>query len=40
MKHRNAIASFAAALILTACASAPPQSRLLADNFKRFAGVA
>lgn len=34
MKHRNAIASFAAALILAACASAPPQSRQLADNFK------
>ena len=34
MKYRDVIASSAAALILTACASAPPQSRLLAENFK------
>jgi 2-keto-4-pentenoate hydratase len=34
MKYRDVIASFAAALILSACASAPPQSLMLADNFK------
>jgi 2-keto-4-pentenoate hydratase len=34
MKHRNFIASFATVLVLTACASVPPQSRQLADNFK------
>jgi 2-keto-4-pentenoate hydratase len=34
MKHRNLIASFATVLVLTACASVPPQSRQLADNFK------
>ena len=34
MKHRNLIASFATVLVLTACATVPPQSRQLADNFK------
>ena len=34
MKHCNLIASFATALVLTACATVPPQSRQLADNFK------
>lgn len=34
MKHRNLVASFATVLVLTACASVPPQSRQLADNFK------
>lgn len=34
MKHRNVIASFATVLVLTACATVPPQSRQLADNFK------
>jgi len=34
MKHRNVIASFATILVLTACATVPPQSRQLADNFK------
>lgn len=34
MKHCNVIASFATVLVLTACATVPPQSRQLADNFK------
>lgn len=34
MKHRNLVASFATVLVLTACATVPPQSRQLADNFK------
>lgn len=34
MKHRNAIAAFAAALVLGACASVPPQSQQLAANFQ------
>lgn len=34
MKQRNVIASFAIALALAACASVPPQSRQLAENFK------
>jgi 2-keto-4-pentenoate hydratase len=34
MQVRNAIVSFAAALVLAACASVPPQSQQLAANFK------
>lgn len=34
MKHRNVVAAFAAALVLGACASVPPQSQQLAANFK------
>ncbi|MBX3675521.1 MAG: hypothetical protein KF853_00725 [Rhodocyclaceae bacterium] len=34
MKHRNVVASFAAALVLGACASVPPQSQQLAANFQ------
>jgi 2-keto-4-pentenoate hydratase len=34
MKHRNAIASLAAVLVLSACATVPPQSQQLAANFK------
>ena len=33
MKHRNAIVSFAAILVLSACATVPPESRQLAANF-------
>lgn len=33
MKHRNAIASLAAVLVLSACATVPPESRQLAANF-------
>lgn len=33
MKHRNVIASLAAALVLSACATVPPESRQLAANF-------
>lgn len=34
MKHRNVIAALAAALVLGACASVPPQSQQLATNFQ------
>ena len=34
MKHRNVIAAFAAALVLGACATVPPQSQQLAANFQ------
>ncbi|MDP1651999.1 MAG: hypothetical protein Q8L56_04675 [Rhodocyclaceae bacterium] len=34
MKQRNFIVAFAAALVLAACASVPPQSQQLAANFK------
>ncbi|MCO5097681.1 MAG: hypothetical protein M9884_09455 [Rhodocyclaceae bacterium] len=34
MKHRNVVAAFAAALVLGACASVPPQSQQLAANFQ------
>ena len=34
MRHRNLVVSFATVFVLTACASVPPQSRQLADNFK------
>ena len=33
MKHRNAITLFAAILVLSACATVPPESRQLAANF-------
>jgi 2-keto-4-pentenoate hydratase len=33
MKHRNVIASLAAVLVLSACATVPPESRQLAANF-------
>ncbi len=33
MKHRNIVASFAAVLALSACATVPPESRQLAANF-------
>ena len=33
MKHRNVVASFAAVLVLSACATVPPESRQLAANF-------
>lgn len=34
MKHRNVIVSLAAALVLSACATVPPESRQLAANFQ------
>ncbi|MBE7423915.1 MAG: hydratase [Zoogloeaceae bacterium] len=33
MKHRNVIVSFAATLVLAACATVPPESRQLAANY-------
>lgn len=34
MKHHNVVAAFAAAFVLGACASVPPQSQQLAANFQ------
>jgi 2-keto-4-pentenoate hydratase len=39
MQVRNAIASCAAALLLAACASVPPQSQQLAANFKSMTPI-
>ncbi len=39
MKHRNVIASLAAALVLSACASVPPESRQLAASFNAMQPV-
>lgn len=39
MKHRNVFASLAAALVLSACATVPPQSRQLAASFNAMQPV-